>query len=619
MGHFALEEAGRTVNYLKKTALPEMQETLATSDKIQAYRLAHYDAMSAVTPDEKQQALNRQVDLGLEIDKLLEDDVKQAGSPEEEKLSQALVQAWTRYRSAGQGWSKLMREGKTAEARLFSEREMRPIAKNEFDPALKAIIEFDESAASQVAHDTVVLVHGSQSRLIFVFVVSFLISCAIATLCILYISKNLKALGDRMKLMSEFGVPKLNQAIAGLAQFDLTYETGWKTVEIPDPGKDDLGQVCEQFNTLIGLLRTIAKNYGVVRLRLIDIVEEIQQGSHTVSATASNLTIATEQLTGVSQELAKGSEALAYSSEEASKSAEILLDGSLKVREASDYQGTALTSTDSGLRRAADISRVVAASAGKATELAIESKRNMDEIVKANSKIEVQVSESTLKVQKLDEASGQIVTIVETIEQIAKQTNLLALNAAIEAARAGEHGKGFAVVAEEVRKLAEQASGSASQIVELIDNIRDQVSQTVKAITATGPLVQRASELSSQAGASLDKIAESSRCVVTDVSGVAEQSSQMLEGMETCKAYSDDTHERSLHMVSEAEQVVAAIQHVTAISQTSAAGAEEMTASAEAVTASAEELNEMASSLDRIVGQFKTRKGPEEAGVEEAA
>lgn len=60
------------------------------------------------------------------------------------------------------------------------------------------------------------------------------------------------------------------------------------------------------------------------------------------------------------------------------------------------------------------------------------------------------------------------------IDQIADQTNLLALNAAIEAARAGESGKGFAVVAEQIRKLAEQSSGSVAEIKQITDSISSQ-------------------------------------------------------------------------------------------------------------------------------------------------
>ena len=59
------------------------------------------------------------------------------------------------------------------------------------------------------------------------------------------------------------------------------------------------------------------------------------------------------------------------------------------------------------------------------------------------------------------------------IREIADQTNLLALNAAIESARAGEAGRGFAVVADEVRKLAERTSTATTDITNLVQQIRN--------------------------------------------------------------------------------------------------------------------------------------------------
>ena len=51
---------------------------------------------------------------------------------------------------------------------------------------------------------------------------------------------------------------------------------------------------------------------------------------------------------------------------------------------------------------------------------------------------------------------------------------MLALNAAIEAARAGESGKGFAVVASEVRKLAENSSSAAAEIISISEKSVEQ-------------------------------------------------------------------------------------------------------------------------------------------------
>lgn len=70
---------------------------------------------------------------------------------------------------------------------------------------------------------------------------------------------------------------------------------------------------------------------------------------------------------------------------------------------------------------------------------------------------------------RIDEMAAQILDITS-------QTNLLSLNASIEAARAGEAGKGFAVVAGEIGNLANSSSETATQIQEICNETRNNIS-----------------------------------------------------------------------------------------------------------------------------------------------
>jgi len=108
---------------------------------------------------------------------------------------------------------------------------------------------------------------------------------------------------------------------------------------------------------------------------------------------------------------------------------------------------------------------------------------------------------SVQKIQELDNYTGELTKMAESVQQVADQTNLLALNAAIESARAGEAGRGFAVVADEVRKLASQSGQTGEEMKKKVDIIstgvanvlveaRESASKEQELITRSDKIIQ---------------------------------------------------------------------------------------------------------------------------------
>ncbi len=144
---------------------------------------------------------------------------------------------------------------------------------------------------------------------------------------------------------------------------------------------------------------------------------------------------------------------------------------------------------------------------GKATGYAAEADKKMDRLKEAT--------------RNIDQSSAQIVTVINTIEDIAFQTNILALNAAVEAARAGSAGKGFSVVADEVRNLAAKSAEAAQNTNSLISrSIQD-----VKTGTESTDLAVSAMKV-------VDGCIQSIESLMGEISAASIQQSEMIELVE---------------------------------------------------------------------------------------
>ena len=334
-------------------------------------------------------------------------------------------------------------------------------------------------------------------------------------------------------LTHHFVTAPLEELRNGLA--DIARGEGDLTRRLPIKGKDEIGLAAQVFNEMMD--------------KFNQLVRQVRDSASQVAARV---------------------EALSNSADRVSQS-------SLLQNERSNEAAAAVEQLVASISSIAQSAERVQHQSHESLARANEGTRNLQTLLGEMDIVERAVKEMAGSVNNFVRNTESITQMTREVKDIAEQTNLLALNAAIEAARAGEQGRGFAVVADEVRKLAEKSSRSASEIDAITANL-----------SAQSVSVRRSIE------EGLEHLA-SSQSAVNSVSSVLQAAngsvSEVGHGLDAIAAATDQQRRFS----GDVETSIEAI----------AGMARDNTGTVEQTTGAAHDLKQLADSLAALVGRFR--------------
>lgn len=275
-----------------------------------------------------------------------------------------------------------------------------------------------------------------------------------------------------------------------------------------ETSKDEIGKLSESIRTMVANLQHIILN--------------IRNTSNHVSSAANQLTVHAGETYNSSTNIALDMNQITQNAE-----------ASMTMTEET---AAAMEETATGIQQIADSANVAAESSISASQASERGNEVVQQVIAQMELINDSVEQIGTTINGLHVNTKKISEIVSLITAIADQTNLLALNAAIEAARAGEHGKGFAVVADEVRRLAEQSSQSATEIYNLISSIQSDSNASITVMEKGKEDVKVGMAFTNEVGEIFKEILTASEEVASQIREISAASQQISASSEEVAA-----------------------------------------------------------------------------------
>lgn len=235
-------------------------------------------------------------------------------------------------------------------------------------------------------------------------------------------------------------------------RMDFAREQGNLSTRIQVKTKDEIGQLTEGINQLLGELQNIITNLSSDSNKLEETVTVTTDKIKTADSSAIDISSTMEELAASTQEISSNVELIYTNANEIDDN---LSHISTQTQEVTDYAVAMKT-------RAANMESSV-------QQNVITAKEKLEDIVQ-----KVQIAfEKSKSVEAINSMTTEIL-------EISNKTNLLSLNASIEASRAGDAGLGFAVVAEEIRQLAASSRKTATTIQEINETVNVSIHDIVE-------------------------------------------------------------------------------------------------------------------------------------------